>query len=314
MERTAARLERLAERYVPGFGTARIDALGTGLTNRSYRVRRNGQLFSLRIAAPRARELGLDRGWECRVLRCAAGANLAPAVECCEPRAGVLVTRWAEGSSWTVEEASSPENIRKVALLVRRVHTLAPLDRPRSVSPGQWIAYYRRALHRRCGGVGKALEGRHRPRGGLEGVAQSLIELLSEEPSASPALCHSDLHVQNLLIGPDGAPVILDWEYAHISDPWWDLAGWACNGDLTAERGELLLRHYLGRAPTPAQAERLRRLAWLYDYVCLLWSELYLSTRPDAGEAGGDAPRDAAPRDAVAVRAGRLADRLRHNR
>ena len=265
----------------------------------------------LRIAAPRGRELGLDRGWECRVLRCVAGANLAPAVECCEPRAGVLVTRWAEGSSWTVEEASSPGNIRKVALLVRRVHTLPPLDRPRSVSPKQWIAYYRRALHRRGGG--KAFEGRHRPRGGLGGMAQSLIEVLSEEPSASPALCHSDLHVQNLLIAPGGAPVILDWEYAHISDPWWDLAGWACNGDLTAERGELLLRHYLDREPTPAQAGRLRRLAWLYDYVCLLWSELYLSSRSDGGEAGRDAPRDA-PRDAVSARAERLADRLRHNR
>jgi thiamine kinase-like enzyme len=310
MERTAARLERLAERYVPGSGTARIDALGSGLTNRSYRVRRNGQLFSLRIAAPRARELGLDRGWECRVLRCAAGADLAPAVECCEPGAGVLVTRWAEGRSWTVEEASSPENIRKVALLARRVHALPPLDRPRSVSPGQWIAYYRRALHRRGGD--KAFQGRQRALGGFEGIAQSLIEVLSEEPSASPALCHSDLHVENLLIASGGAPVILDWEYAHISDPWWDLAGWACNGDLTAERGELLLRDYLGREPTSAQGGRLRRLAWLYDYVCLLWSELYLSSRSDGGEAGKDPPRDA-PGDAVRARAERLADRLRHD-
>lgn len=303
-ERTAARLQRLAERYVPGSGTVRIDALGSGLTNRSYRVNRNGQLFSMRIAAPRARELGLDRGWECRVLRCVSGANLAPAVECCEPRAGVLVTRWAEGSSWTVEEASSPGNIREVALLVRRVHALPLLERPRSVSPGQWIAYYRRALQRL--GRDKAFEGRHhRPRGGLERMAESLIEVLGEEPSAGSALCHSDLHVQNLLIAPSGSPVILDWEYAHISDSWWDLAGWACNGDLTAERRELLLRHYLGREPTPAQAERLRRLAWLYDYVCLLWSELYLSSRSDGGEAGRDAPREA-----VAARAERLADRL----
>lgn len=308
MEGTAARLRRLAERYVPGSGTAQIDALGSGLTNRSYRVRRNGQLFSLRIAAPRARELGLDRGWECRVLRCAAGASLAPAVVCCQPRARVLVTRWAEGSSWTVAEASSPGNIRKVALLVQRVHALPPLDRPRSVSPGQWIAYYRRALQRRVGG-GEAPEGRRRPPDGLEAIAQSLIEELSEEPSSSPALCHSDLHVQNLLIAPGGAPVILDWEYAHISDPWWDLAGWACNGDLTAERGELLLRHYLGREPTPAQAGRLRRLAWLYDYVCLLWSRLYLSSPLGGGEGGRDAPSDA-----VAARAERLAERLRHNR
>jgi thiamine kinase-like enzyme len=232
-------------------------------------------------------------------------------VERCEPRAGILVTRWAEGSSWSVEEASLGENIGKVAELVRRVQGMPLLGRPRIVSPGQWLAHYRRALHR-CSG-GKALDDRHRPGGGLEGIAQSLIELLSDEPAASAALCHGDLHVQNLLIAPGAAPVILDWEYAHISDPWWDLAGWACNGDLTAARRELLLRHYLGREPTPAQAERLRGLAWLYDYVCLLWSEVYSSTRSDAGEAMGDAPGDAAPRDAVAARAERLADRLRRS-
>ena len=168
-------------------------------------------------------------------------------------------------------------------------------------------------LFRSRRGGGKAFEGRHRPRGGLGGMAQSLIEVLSEEPSASPALCHSDLHVQNLLIAPGGAPVILDWEYAHISDPWWDLAGWACNGDLNGERRNLLLARYLGREPSPGEAARLRRLAWVYDYVCLLWSELYLSSRSDGGEAGRDAPRDA-PRDAVSARAERLADRLRHNR
>ena len=35
----------------------------------------------------------------------------------------------------------------------------------------------------------------------------------------------------------------------------------------------LLLAGYLGRQPDAAEAERLERLAWLYDYVCLLWSE-----------------------------------------
>lgn len=307
MERTAARIERLAERYVPGCGAVRIDTLGSGLTNLSYRVRRDGRSFSLRIAAPRAAELGLDRAWECRVLRCAAGASLAPAMERCEPWAGVLVMRWAEGSSWSIEEASSRENMGKVAELVRRVQGLPLLERPRVVTPGQWIAYYRRAL-RRCRDA-RALEERRRPPGGLEGMAQSLIEALGEGPAPSPALCHSDLHVQNLLIAPGGSPVILDWEYAHISDPWWDLAAWACNGDLSVEREEVLLRLYLGSEPTTAQAERLRRLAWLYDYVCLLWSEVYLSSRGDSAEAARGAAREA-----VGARAERLTDRLRHNR
>jgi thiamine kinase-like enzyme len=306
-EATAARLEQLAQRYLPGSGSVRIDALGSGLTNSSYRVSRDGRLFSLRIAAPRASELGLDRSWECRVLRCAAGAGLAPAVERCEPKAGILVTRWVEGRSLSAGEVASRGNLAKVAVLVRRVHGLPALVRPRILNPGQWIAYYRRALRRRRGG--ELLERPHRLSDDLEETAQSLIEAVGADPPATPVLCHSDLHAQNLIIVPGGEPVILDWEYAHISDPWWDLAAWACNGDLSAERQRLLLHLYLGRAPTTAQAERLRRLSWLYDYVCLLWSELYSSSRSDAGEAARDAPGKV-----VSARAKRLADRLRRNR
>jgi thiamine kinase len=298
-ERTAARLERLAERYVPGSGPVRIDPLGSGLVNRSYRVRRDGRAFSLRISAPRAGELGLDRGWECRVLRCAAEAGLAPAVERCEPRAGVLVARWAEGGSWTLGQAGSPATLGAVARLARRVHELPVPGRARRVRPAQWIDFYRRSLDRRR--LSPSSKSQDRQRRELAGIAQSALHALDEEPAMRSALCHGDLHVQNLIIAPSAEPVILDWEYAHVSDPWWDLAGWAGNGDLTARGRQLLLRRYLEREPTPQDALRLGRLAWLYDYFCLLWSELYLSSRSDRGAA----------REAVSERARRLAERLR---
>ena len=47
----------------------------------------------------------------------------------------------------------------------------------------------------------------------------------------------------------------------------------AANTDLEPLNGGLLAG-YLGR-PAPLRRARLQRLSWLYDYVCLLWSELY---------------------------------------
>jgi thiamine kinase-like enzyme len=83
------------------------------------------------------------------------------------------------------------------------------------------------------------------------------------------------------LLHRDESLILIDWEYAHISDPLWDLAGWAANNDFeAAARGELLT-NYLGSAPTAGDWQRLRLLMWLYDYVCLLWSKLYLSVRRD---------------------------------
>jgi hypothetical protein len=50
-----------------------------------------------------------------------------------------------------------------------------------------------------------------------------------------------------------------------------------------------LLTHYLGNAPISSQWPRFRLLLALYDYVCLLWSQLYLSVR--CAEANGVAER-----------------------
>jgi thiamine kinase-like enzyme len=95
--------------------------------------------------------------------------------------------------------------------------------------------------------------------------------------------------------------VLLDWEYAHVSDAFWDLAGWVANNDWTALEARRLLADYLLRPVRAMDWERLQTWTWLYDYVCLLWSELYLSRR--AGAQGGE----------VAARAQVLAERLGSN-
>ena len=111
-------------------------------------------------------------------------------------------------------------------------------------------------------------------------------------------LCHSDLHPANLVASERGL-VLLDWEYAHVSDPYWDLAGWIANNDGGPQFAADLLASYLQRPAVPDESARLRLFVWLYDYVCLLWSELYLKQRPGTGS------------NSVAARAEQLAIRLK---
>jgi hypothetical protein len=81
------------------------------------------------------------------------------------------------------------------------------------------------------------------------------------------------------------------------------------------------LASYTGRPPARTDYLRLQLLGWLYDYVCLLWSELYLNLhrneRPGADSRGADSPgvnsSGAAlddPQGGVAARARLLAARL----
>ena len=72
------------------------------------------------------------------------------------------------------------------------------------------------------------LERRRPPdtRGGRDLVAAAVqhVAALAALPNLDPVVCHSDLHTLNLIDCGDSL-VLLDWEYAHASDPLWDLAG-----------------------------------------------------------------------------------------
>ncbi len=286
-------LEAIAERWVPGAGPVELQPLISGLVNESCRVARGGNVYSLRVAAADAVDLGLDRGWECRVLRQAAAAGLAPPIEECLPQKGILVVRWVSGRSWTPGEAREAGNVDAMAELLRRIHALSIPQPARVMSAGAWISHYTQAAARRDFALSRrATE--------LRGDAETCLQALKVFGTPEPVLCHSDLHRMNVVIGDhEGAqPVLLDWEYAHVSDGFWDLAGWMANNDWTQDASRPFLASYLGRPPDRAESTRLNLLTWLYDYVCLLWGEIYLNQRP--GSEGS----------AVSDRAERLATRL----
>jgi thiamine kinase len=276
-------LEEAALQWVPGSGPVDIRQLTSGMVNDSWQVARGGRLYSLRMSQSNGEDLGLDRAWECRVLAQAAAAGLAPAIAHCEPARGLLIAEWVSGRAWTADEARALPNAQVMAGLLRRVHAL-PVPRPaRIMVPRSWIEHYAAASRRR--GVPAA-----RRSSELRAAADMHLDRLAGLPQPGLVLCHGDLHRLNLKVAD--RLILLDWEYAHVADPLWDLAGWMSNNDGTDAVATVLLAAYLGRAAAPAEAERLSLLTWLYDYVCLVWSELYLYQQPrtqQQPETGGDA-------------------------
>jgi thiamine kinase-like enzyme len=254
-------LKSVAASHVPGRGEVEIQRLSEGLVNETYRVLRDGAAYVLRVAAPARHDLGLDHVWEARVLERAVQSGIAPYPEYCEPRRGILIARWVDGSAWSPADVRRPANISRMAALMHRIHAL-PMPAPaRIMSPGDWIDRYDAAMPNITAA--------------LRAAADVRLAALEELPGTDLVLCHSDLHILNL-IDRGNSLVLVDWEYAHAADPLWDLAGWSANNDLEDALTQELLTSYAGRAPTAQERLRLQLLGWLYDYVCLLWSELYL--------------------------------------
>jgi thiamine kinase-like enzyme len=273
-------LERVAARHVPGRGKADIHLLSKGLVNDTYRVARDGRTFALRVAASSPSDLGLDRVWESRVLEQAVSAGLAPPLEYCDPQRGLLVMQWVDGRLWNSSDIGKPSNVSRMADLVRCIQAL-PIPAPaRLMSPAMWIDRYCAAAVRTAGCKPGAAVVRESA-AALRTTAALRLAALEALPRVDPVLCHSDLHALNL-IDRGQSLLLLDWEYAHATDPLWDLAGWASNNDFSEEQVLDLITSYARRPPTREESLRLRILGWLYDYVCLLWCRLW----PSAPEHG----------------------------
>lgn len=285
-----SRLEGIALEHVPGVGPVELHSLTSGLVNESCRVVRDGRWYALRVGSLDSNELGLDREWECRVLSSAAAAGVGPRIRYCDPATGILVTDWVPGRPLSIAEVGRSDCIDAMARLLRRVHALPIPQPPRALGPAEWISRY--SLQ---GAAYPGTATRSAARG-LHAAAMNRLAAVDLCSGAEGVLCHSDLHRFNVAV--DGGIVLLDWEYAHVADPYWDLAGWVANNDASAPFARQFLGNYLGRTADSQEEARLQRFAWLYDYVCLLWSELYLNLHAGAGC------------DSVAARAQRLAKRL----
>ena len=213
-----------------------------------------------------------------RQRRCPRAVYWMPAVLSCLPL-GV-------GRPWVSQDSALAANIRGIAALLRRVHALAVPAPPRAVSPLQWIAIYSTALSHRSAPPGNPA---------LHTAAVNRAQQIAEPPLVAGVLCHSDLHAMNLIRGAESL-VLLDWEYAHVADPLWDLAGWSANNDLEAGAQWSLLSEYLQSTPAQQDWRRLRLFQWLYDYVCLLWCQLYSNVLGEPGPGGEGAGKGIAER------------------
>ena len=280
----------VVSRHVPGDGAPDIHRLTCGPVNETYRVLRGGNAYALRVAAASPSGLAFDRVWEARVLEHAAAADLAPVPEYSDPQRGILIARWVDGRSWSPADVRRQSNISRMAELLRRIHALRMPAPARVMSPATWIDCYSAALRRsgpREPSAGTAAGGpaAPSPAEALRAAASARLAAIAVLPHIDPVVCHSDLHAFNLL-DRGRSLVLLDWEYAHAADPLWDLAGWCANNDLDDDLKQELLSSYAGRRPARNEQLRLELLGWLYDYVCLLWSEFYLHLHRDDPQGG----------------------------
>jgi thiamine kinase-like enzyme len=246
---------------IPRWAAARhveVSPLPGGITNCNLRVTVDSERFVLRIAGAHTELLGIDRRHEHGAALAAAAIGVAPeVVHYLEPE-GFLVTRFIEGRALSPEELAQPGNLRRVAGALARVHAMPSIA-------GRFCPFRTIAS---CVATAQAC-GIEVPRDAeppLERLAAIEAALRRRPPELRP--CHNDLVTLNFL--DDGTIRILDWEYAGMGDPFFDLGNFAANHKLDDAQDGLLLEYYLGSVTASARARLglmkvvsdLREAAW----------------------------------------------------
>ena len=128
-------LEEALQR-VPQWKGAEITttSLGGGITNQNYRVDVGGESFVLRMPGEKTELLCINRDYEYAANLAAGNLGIAPQVYYYIQPEGYLVTRFIKANPLPPSEIRQPENLQKVAELVKKFHSLPPI-------PGSFLVY-----------------------------------------------------------------------------------------------------------------------------------------------------------------------------
>jgi len=241
-----------------------LTALSGGITNRNYLITGAGmaERYVIRLAGNDTHLLGISREVEHAATVAAAGVGIGPEVTAFIRPEGYLVTRFIVGEPVSLEQVHQPATLRRVADSIRRIHGGPAI-------PGLFVplriveAYMALAIER----------GVPRPAawGDAHAVGRRIERALLDAPIELRP-CHNDLLNANFI--DDGERIrIVDWEYAGMGDPFFDLGNFSVNHGLAADEDAILLAAYEGEV----RASRLSRLALMRivsDFREAMWGVL----------------------------------------
>jgi thiamine kinase-like enzyme len=246
------------ERVWPG-RSASYEVLGGGITNHNVKVTLDDGVYVLRIAGKDTNLLGIDRGVEHEATSAAASVGVGPEVIAYVEPEGWLVTRFIEGECPPPERMREPGMLTRVASALRAVHGGPPI--PGTFDAFRVVEVYRDTAQER----GKELPHAF-------GSAQEIAERIEgARGPLDPLPCHNDLLNANFI--DDGTALrIVDWEYAGMGDPFFDLANFSVNHELDAAARLLLLEAYtVERPPRPEHVCRLELMRFMSDFREAMW-------------------------------------------
>ena len=245
-----------------------LSVLSGGITNRNFLVEVAGRhdRYVIRLAGNDTHLLGISREVEHAATVAAAGVGVGPEVTAFIRPEGYLVTRFIEGSRVPDDIVHQPATIDRVAWSLRRIHDGPAI--PGLFVPLRIVEAYRALALARSVAIPPEYE--------LAAAIGRRIELACLANPVELRPCHNDLLNANFI--DDGERIrIVDWEYAGMGDPFFDLGNFSINHELTPDQDQRLLEAYDAGgqwSDRPARIARLTLMRTVSDFREAMWGVL----------------------------------------
>lgn len=227
-----------------------------GMTNQNYCVKVADATYFVRIASEGSERLGIFRDDEYQANRIAGNLGVAPDVCYYLPGKKILVTTYVQGRVIGTEEFQDRHRLQQVVDILKTIHQTTPNVRRFSVF--DMVADYYGLVRQRDAALGQRIS---RLLAWMEAHSNYL-------PTIPMGLCHNDLLAANFVCQEESNHRLwlVDWEYAGIGTPYFDLANFASNQQLSSDLERLMLELYFGPDDLDYQVAAI--------HVMRLWSDL----------------------------------------
>ena len=258
--------KRIAELFEQlGFGEPkRIERLG-GLTNRSYRVLSDARDVAVRLPGDGTEGL-VNRADERIINQIASDIEVDSLLYWFDAETGEKVTQWIPyAETIHVETAHDPENMEGMADALRRLHESAQ-EVSVVFDPFEKVGEYERLILSEGG----------RFWDDYEEVKERVLRALAPYAgdASSRRLCHCDPLCENFVKDAEsGRMYLLDWEYAGMNDPMWDVADVVVESGFADAEQRAFARAYFRREPSAEEMSRITANVVLIDFLWSLWGK-----------------------------------------
>lgn len=246
-----------------------------GMTNRNFKVFIKDTWYVLRIPAPGTGDM-INRKEEYNNIIYANKIGLDSGLIYFNKSTGVKISKFIENSeSLNPNSSKKIENMKMVCSILRKLHTSK--EKMKNI----FDIYTKIELYEKLSKQKNALFFKD-----YYQVKEKVYLLKDIIDDIKLVPCHNDTVSENFIKNKENKMYLIDWEYAGMNDPMWDLAAYCLENNFTENEEELFLKIYFKGNIEDKYKKRILINKIYQDFLWSIWTTIKEANGENFGDYG----------------------------